>query len=99
VTLVDVPLLAVSTITAVVRAWERTHAPIVRPEMNGRRGHPVIFDRAVFEELRQAPLAIGARAVVSAHYPEIVNVPVDDPGCILDIDTPEDYRAVTTRRI
>ena len=97
VTLVDVPLLAVGTITAVVRAWEQTRAPIVRPETNGRRGHPVIFDRAVFDELRRAPLDVGARAVVSAHYPEIVNVPVDDPGCILDIDTPEESRAAVGR--
>jgi molybdenum cofactor cytidylyltransferase len=97
VTLVDVPFLAVSTITAVVRAWERTRAPIVRPETNGRRGHPVIFDRAVFDELRQAPLEIGARAVVNAHSSEIVNQPVDDPGCIVDIDTPEEYRAAVGR--
>ena len=91
VTLVDVPLVTPATIELVIAAWLRTGAPIVRPSFGARRGHPVIFDRTVFEELRRAPLDVGARAVLSAHYHEIVNVPVDDPGCLVDVDTPEDY--------
>ena len=91
-TLVDVPMLAPATIAQVVEAWRRTRAPIVRPAYGNRRGHPVIFDRAVFDELRRAPVESGARVVVSAHYDEVVNVVVDDPGCVVDIDTPEEYR-------
>lgn len=94
VTLVDIPLLARTTVTAVIGAWSNSGAPIVRPEYRGRRGHPVIFDRRLFEELRRAPLESGARVVVSAHYPEIVNVAVDDPGCVVDVDTRDDYDAV-----
>jgi molybdenum cofactor cytidylyltransferase len=97
VTLVDVPRLAASTIRDVVAAWRRTRAPIVRPAVGVRRGHPVIFDRAVFDELRAAPLDRGARAVVDAHFDEIVNVPVDDPGCLVDVDTPEDYQELLRR--
>jgi molybdenum cofactor cytidylyltransferase len=92
VTLVDVPFVAAATIAAVIGEWSRTGAPIVRPSFRGRRGHPVVFDRGLFAELRQAPLDVGARAVVSAHYDEIVNVPVEDPGCLVDVDTPADYR-------
>ena len=91
-TLVDVPMLAPATIAQVVEAWRRTRAPIVRPAYGQRRGHPVIFDRAVFDELRRAPAELGARVVVSAHYDEVVNVVVDDPGCVVDIDTPDEYR-------
>jgi len=99
VTLVDVPLVTPATIELVIAAWLRTGAPIVRPTFGERRGHPVIFDRAVFDELRRAPLDVGARAVLSAHYREIVNVPVDDPGCLVDVDTPEDYaKEVRDRR-
>jgi molybdenum cofactor cytidylyltransferase len=82
----------VATIDEVVRVWSRARPPIVRPSFEGRRGHPVIFDRALFDELRRAPLDVGARAVVSAHYPEIVDVPVDDPYCLVDVDTPGDYQ-------
>lgn len=95
VTLVDVPMVAVSTITAVIEAWRRTRAPIVRPAIGDRHGHPVIFDRALFDELRRAPLEAGAKSVVRAHEPDILNVMVDDEGCLTDVDTPEDYRRIT----
>ena len=54
----------------------------------------MLFDRSVFDALRHAPLTEGARAVVHANADRIVNVPVDDQGCLLDIDTPADYDAV-----
>jgi molybdenum cofactor cytidylyltransferase len=94
VTLVDVPKVEPATIRQVVDAWRRTRAPVVRPMVDGRRGHPVVFDGAVFEELRRTPLDQGARAVVRAHDPEAVDVPVLDRGCLVDVDTPEDYRTM-----
>ena len=90
-TLVDVPMVAASTVTRVVTAWQRTRAPIVRPAIGDRHGHPVIFDRAVLDALRGAPLDAGAKSVVRAHERDILNVPVDDEGCLVDVDTPEEY--------
>ena len=90
-TLVDVPMLTSETVRSVVEAWRDTRAAVVRPIMDGRRGHPVIFDHQLFDELRSAPLESGARAVVRAHWGESVDVPVRDPGCLIDVDTPLDY--------
>ena len=92
VTLVDVPLVLPSTVRLVIDAWRQSRAPIVRPAVGIRRGHPVVFDRAVFEELRRTPIDAGARVVVRAHAHDELAVPVDDPGCIVDIDTAADYR-------
>ena len=91
VTLVDVPMVAVSTVTRVVTAWQRTRAPIVRPAIGDRHGHPVIFDRSVLDALRAAPIDAGAKTVVRAHERDLLNVPVDDEGCLVDVDTPDDY--------
>jgi molybdenum cofactor cytidylyltransferase len=88
---VDVPLIDPTTITQVIDGWRRTHAPVVRPASGERHGHPVLFDRLLFHELRAAPLDVGARAVVRAHAADILNVPVEDEGCLVDIDTPDDY--------
>lgn len=99
VTPVDIPMIRATTIRQVIDTWERTHAPIVRPAIGERHGHPVLFDRVTFEALRTAPLAEGARAVVHANADRVVNVAVDDEGCLVDIDTPEDYEAVTGKRI
>src|SRR5687767_9303185 len=94
VTLVDVPLMTAETVRLVISEWRRTGAPIVRPAIGERHGHPVVFDRRLFQELRQAPLDVGAKAVVRAHSAEIVNVPVTDTGCLVDVDTPGDYEAL-----
>ncbi len=86
-----------STIAAIVEAWRRTRAPIVRPASGGRHGHPVLFGRALFAELRGADLARGARPIVQAHGDEAIDVEVDDEWAFLDIDTPEDYQAALAR--
>lgn len=98
VTLVDVPMVRPETVRQVVDAWRQSRAPIVRPAFGERRGHPVVFDRAVFDELRDAPLETGARTVVRAHAADIVDVPVDDPGCIIDVDTPDEYDRLLRNR-
>lgn len=91
VTLVDVPLVMPSTVAAVIAAWRRTRAPIVRPAQGDRHGHPVIFDRAVFDDLRRADLTTGAKAVFAQHRARVLNVDVDDAGAFEDMDTPDDY--------
>lgn len=94
VTLVDVPLIDAAAIGRVIDTWRATRAPIVRPARGERHGHPVLFDAALFDELRAAPLEAGAKAVVRAHADRIVNVPVDDDGCLIDVDTPDEYRSL-----
>ena len=93
-TLVDVPMVAPSTIAAVIAAWQRTRAPIVRPAIGAQHGHPVLFDRRLFDALRRAPLSAGAKHVVREHASAIVDVSVDDRGCVIDVDTPADYAAL-----
>jgi molybdenum cofactor cytidylyltransferase len=94
---VDAPLLAASTVAALLAVFDATLAPIVRPRYQGRHGHPAIFSRMVFGELRSADPAAGAKMVLRAHEQAIVNVDVDDPGVLGDIDTPESYRAMFGR--
>jgi molybdenum cofactor cytidylyltransferase len=94
VTLVDVPLVRPESVAAIVRAWRDTRAPIVRPVDGERHGHPVVFDRAVFDDLRRADPAVGAKAVFATHASRRLDVAIDDDGAFVDIDTPEEYRKV-----
>ena len=89
VTLVDVPLVQPSTVATVIAEWRRTRAAIVRPVIGVRHGHPVIFDRCVFADLRAADLRAGAKSVFAKH--RVLDVEVNDPGAFEDIDTPGDY--------
>ena len=100
VTLVDVPLIEAGTVRALLDEYQRTHAPIVRPiyvDDPARHGHPVIFDRSVFDELHKADPNLGAKPVVHAHLDEAVEVPVTADGPFLDVDTPEAYERVFGR--
>ena len=90
-TLVDVPLVGPGTVRALLQAHEKTRAPIVRPCQDGRHGHPVLFDRRVFGALRKADPATGAKSVVHAHLDAAVEVPTDDAGAFVDVDTSSDY--------
>jgi len=92
VTLVDVPLVRPESVGIIVRAWRDTRAPIVRPVDGDRHGHPVVFDRAVFDDLRGADPAVGAKAVFATHASRRLDVPIKDEGAFVDIDTQEDYR-------
>jgi molybdenum cofactor cytidylyltransferase len=91
VTLIDVPLFIASTVRALVNAHRERGAAIVRPVSGDRHGHPVIFDRSLFDELRNADLSQGAKQIVRAYASDIVEVPVADEGAFTDIDTPKDY--------
>lgn len=93
-TLVDVPLVDAATVTAVIEAWRGTRAPVVRPASGARHGHPVLFDRRVFPELRRAALDAGAKEVIRRYADVVLDVPVTDEGCLADVDTPHDYEAL-----
>jgi molybdenum cofactor cytidylyltransferase len=97
-TLVDVPLVTSATVRAVIDQYQRTRAPIVRPTSGSRHGHPVLIDRSIFDALRRADPAVGARAVVRAHASTAGDLASDDEGAFTDIDTPEDYAEVARRR-
>jgi CTP:molybdopterin cytidylyltransferase MocA len=88
---VDHPLIEPRTVTTVIEAFEGSRAPVVRVSHAGRRGHPVLFAANVFDELLRGGLPDGARTVVRAHADQLVEIDVDDPGVLIDIDTPADY--------
>jgi molybdenum cofactor cytidylyltransferase len=88
---VDTPGVSVSTVLRVTAAFRRSRSLIVRPEHGGRPGHPILFARAVWGDLKVHELAEGARTVVRRYSDEIEDVPVDDPNVLVDIDTPERY--------
>lgn len=86
---VDMPLVTEVTVRRLLDAFESSGAPVARASYGGRHGHPVIFARAVFDELMNADPAIGARAVVRAQA--TLDVEVDDRGVVEGVDTPKDY--------
>lgn len=88
--LVDHPTVRAETFSLLTTEYEKSGKPILVVRCGERRGHPVLFDRSVFGELKRAPMEAGARAVVNANDGRVIDVDVDDPGVLLDLDTPAD---------
>jgi len=93
VCLVDMPFVTEQIVSAIVRTFKETHPSIVVPVYEGRRGHPVLFSKSVYEELRNAPPDQGARWVVNADVSRIRHVEVPDEGVVITINTPDDYES------
>ncbi|HVN63952.1 MAG TPA: nucleotidyltransferase family protein [Candidatus Binataceae bacterium] len=88
--LCDHPVVRPETFRTVIDAYGRSGGPIVIARYHGRRGHPVIFDRSLFGELIAASEGQGARQVVDADSARVHYADVDDPGVVLDLDSPAD---------
>jgi len=94
---VDRPHVRADTVRLLLERFREGSQPIVVPGYGGRRGHPVVFGRAVFAELERVPDHEGARGVVRADPSRVALVDVDDPAVVEDIDTPEDYERLVGR--
>jgi molybdenum cofactor cytidylyltransferase len=97
-TLVDVPAASPVTIRRVIDRYLETKAPVVRPVRGDEHGHPVLIDRRLFDELRRADPAQGAKRVVRSYASDIGNVAVEDDGAFFDVDTPADYAQLRRRQ-
>jgi molybdenum cofactor cytidylyltransferase len=82
--LVDHPAVSEATVARVVASFRQ-----------GRRGHPVLLGRQVFEELLGLSGDAGADSVVRRHRRATQYVEVEDEGVVIDVDDPEDYRRLT----
>jgi molybdenum cofactor cytidylyltransferase len=86
---VDHPLVSARLVSDLVDRFYEENKAIVLPTYKGRRGHPVIFSSALFGELLAAPADKGARSVVWAHATEVVEVPTEEEGVVLNLNDPD----------
>jgi len=87
--LIDHPLISRESVGALVETFYLSGKSIVLPVYKGRRGHPVIFASRLYQELLNAPLETGARAVVWAHGEEVCEVETSEEGCVLNLNDPD----------
>jgi molybdenum cofactor cytidylyltransferase len=92
---VDHPLVSAHLVGQLIAAFDAGGKIIVLPKHHGRRGHPVLFGAGVYEELLEAPVAVGARQVVWNHAGEVAEVETEEEGVILNLNDPETMRKAT----
>ena len=72
-------------------------ADVAMPRYQGRRGHPVLISQRVARQLLTLPATAAARDVIRSYNDTVLYVEVDDPGILIDVDTPEDYQRLVAR--
>jgi molybdenum cofactor cytidylyltransferase len=92
--LADQPQVTTSIIRALVEKHAEGLYPIVAPMVMDQRANPVLFDRATFDDLLTLEGDVGGRAVFHKHRVEYL--PWHDDRLLLDVDTPEMYRRLTS---
>ena len=88
----DQPLVGAEVMNALIEGYCHARAPIVLPTHRGRRGNPVVIDRALFPRVESLTGDTGARVLFQEYAEEIVEVDVDDDSIHFDLDTWEDYQ-------
>jgi len=86
----DHPAFAASTLREMLTARDETHSIIV-PTHVGRRGHPALLRWRHAAGIRASPPDLGINAYLRNHSAEMLELPVNDPGILANLDTPEDY--------
>ena len=94
---VDHPIVSAELIAQLIAEFDSTGKAIVLPSYRGRRGHPVIFRASLYDELLAASPEVGARQVVWAHQADVVEVPTEEKGVVLNLNDPETLKhAIST---
>lgn len=88
--LADQPQVTEMLIRSLRAAHHRTLAPIIAPQIGGKRSNPVLFDRLTFPDLLDLSGDTGGRALFSRY--RVRWLPWHDESLLLDVDTFEDYQ-------
>ena len=91
IALADMPYIKDSTLTDLVALLAKG-AAMVAPYHQAQRGHPVGFAAGYGPQLRALTGDTGARDLFVQHAAVVTRLEVDDPGILLDVDTPADLR-------
>ena len=87
----DHPAFSTSVVSELLAASRGDRHSIIVPTHNGRRGHPALFRWRHAAGIRSLPANEGINSYLRTHAAETLELPVDDPGILANLDTPEDY--------
>ena len=94
----DMPHVRAGDVRRLVAVFEHCgRRTICVPEHEGRRGNPVLWPASELDALLALTGDIGGRELLRAREAELVRVPIDHPGVLLDVDTQSELAAVASR--
>ncbi|HEY4135252.1 MAG TPA: molybdopterin-binding/glycosyltransferase family 2 protein [Alphaproteobacteria bacterium] len=99
VALGDMPSVPATTLDTLIAAFNPLEGrAIIVPTAGGKRGNPVLWGRAFFQEMGKVAGDVGARHLIGAYPEAVAEVPMPDDGVLLDIDEPAALAEFLKRR-
>jgi len=86
---VDCPLISGAVISSVVQSADDDSFSV--PVYEGKKGHPLLIPEKYFGEICDYDGPGGLKGVTDKYWDKMKRVPVEEEGCVLDMDTPEGY--------
>jgi len=85
----DMPSVPASALDLLIAAFNPLEGrAIVVPTAGGKRGNPVLWGRAFFDEMGRLQGDVGARHLIGTYPEAVAEVAMKDDGVLLDIDEP-----------
>jgi len=100
ITLVDRPPADAATVQTLRESFEAAPQSTwaLVPEFSGKHGHPFVVGREMIERFLREPVTGTAREVEHRHQEHIQYLAVTDANVALNINTPQDYKALLAGR-
>jgi len=90
--LADMPYISQKSMETLI-SFSGTHK-IIRPQYQELLGHPVIFGKHFFSDLKALKGRNGANSVIQKNLEALHLVQIQDAGTTIDIDYPDDKKGV-----
>jgi CTP:molybdopterin cytidylyltransferase MocA len=88
---VDIPLVRYETLIALQQAFQQGTSSVYYPAFQHVRGHPPLISAVHIEAIQSWHGSGGLRVFLREHPDDALDVAVEDPFILQDMDTPEDY--------
>jgi molybdenum cofactor cytidylyltransferase len=91
----DQPGISSRVTDAILKVYSEELNGIIIPVYENRRGHPLLVDMKYRRDIEKLDLEQGLRSLMHLFPEDVLEVEVDEPGILVDIDTREDYSKAT----
>jgi len=86
----DQPSINRDFLISMIEAWKEKGAKIVSPVYKGKKGHPVLFDKGLFDEIMSLKKGEIIRDIIHRHGGELHLIEAGE-WALMDMDTPEGF--------
>lgn len=87
----DQPMISSSVVNTIIFAYRKSRKGIIIPVYDGKRGHPILIDGKYRDEVINLNADEGLRSLSVKNCDDVLEVSVNEPEILRDIDTIEDY--------